>query len=70
MVLVSALLFGAEADRVLVPSGTLVWVNTSGASTAIHLPAEDVDAALGGAWDGVASQAGVAIWTVLRRART
>ena len=69
-VLVNALLFPAELDRVLAPSGTLVWVNTSGASTPIHLPAEDVEAALPGAWDGVASQAGAATWTVLRRAGT
>lgn len=69
-VLVNALLFGPEADRVLAPSGTLVWVNTSGTSTPIHLPAQDVEAALPGEWDGVASQAGSATWAVLRRAGT
>lgn len=68
LVLINALLFGAEADRVLAPAGRLVWVNTSGASTPIHLPAADVEAALPGAWDGVASQAGAATWTVLWRA--
>lgn len=66
-VLVNALLFGPELARVLAPSGALVWVNTSGPSTPIHLPAEDVDAALPGTWHGVASRAGSATWTVLRR---
>lgn len=68
-VLVNALLFPAELDRVLAPEGLLVWVNTSGEGTPIHLPAETVEQRLPGRWDGVASRAGSATWAVLRRGR-
>ncbi len=68
VVLVNALLFPGEVERVLAPAGRVVWVNTSGESTPIHLPAQDVEAALPGAWDGVASRAGAATWAVLWRA--
>ena len=68
-VLVNMLLFPAEIDRVLVPSGVLIWVNTSGERTPIHLSADDVERAMPGDWDGVTSEAGWGTWTVLRRAR-
>jgi SAM-dependent methyltransferase len=68
LVLVNALLFPAEARRVLGAAGTLVWVNTHGDRTPIYLPAEDVAAALGPGWEGVASEAGWGTWAVLRRA--
>jgi SAM-dependent methyltransferase len=68
VVLVNALLFPTEVDRVLAPGGTVVWVNTVGDRTPIHLPAEDVAAALPGDWDGVAASAGPGTWCVLRRA--
>lgn len=64
LVLVNAFLFPAEVERVLAPSGVIVWVNSRGADTPIHLPAGDVDAALGGTWDGVASRAGWGTWSV------
>jgi len=67
-VLVNMLLFAEEITRVLAPSGRVVWVNSSGEETPIHLPSEEVHAALPGAWDGVASRAGNATWAVLWRA--
>ncbi len=68
VVLVNALLFPAEVDRVLAPGGKVVWVNTIGEHTPIHLPADDVAAALPGSWEGVASRAGTGTWAVLGRA--
>jgi SAM-dependent methyltransferase len=68
VVLILACLFPAEVDRVLAPDGTVVWVNSSGEQTPIHLPAADVVAALPGEWDGVAGRAGVGTWCVLQRA--
>lgn len=67
-VLVNAFLFPHEIDRVLAPGGTLVWVNTAGDLTPIHLTTEDVVRALPGPWDGVESAAGWGTWAVLRRA--
>jgi SAM-dependent methyltransferase len=66
-VLVNMLLFPTEVARVLAPHGTLVWVNTSGPATPIHLPASDVVAALGSGWTAVASSAGTGTWCVARR---
>ena len=37
VVLVNAFLFPAEVDRVLAPDGLVVWVNSSGERTPIHL---------------------------------
>jgi SAM-dependent methyltransferase len=68
IVLVNALLFPAEVDRVLAPDGAVVWVNSSGDQTPIHLRSEEVAAVLPGEWRGVASRAGEASWCVLRRA--
>jgi ubiquinone/menaquinone biosynthesis C-methylase UbiE len=65
--LVNALLFPAEVARVLAPGGTLIWVNTSGDQTPIHLAAADVVRALPGEWTGVASQIGRGTWCVTRR---
>ena len=42
VVLVNCFLFPAEVDRVLAPDGVVVWVNSSGAETPIHLPPDDV----------------------------
>jgi SAM-dependent methyltransferase len=70
VVLVNCFLFPGEVDRVLAPDGLVVWVNSSGAETPIHLPAVDVMAALPGRWEGVESTAGVGIWCVLRRSAT
>ncbi len=66
VVLVNCFLFPHEVDRVLAPDGVVVWVNSSGAETPIHLPPEDVVAALPGSWTGVRSAAGAGIWSVLR----
>ena len=51
----------------LARGGALVWVNTLAEWTPIHLPPEDVVAALPGAWDGVWAHAGWGTWTVVRR---
>jgi len=67
VVLVNCFLFPAEVDRVLAPHGVVVWVNSSGVDTPIHLPPSDVVAALPGRWSGVHSQAGIGIWAVLHR---
>jgi len=66
-VLINAFLFPVEVDRVLAPGGLVVWVNSSGESTPIHLTAEEVVEVLPGDWDGVAARAGVGTWCVLHR---
>ena len=68
VVLVNALLFPREIDRLLGPGGVVVWVNTNGDQTPIHLPADDVVAALPGEWHGRSSRAGTGTWAVLQRA--
>lgn len=68
VVLVNALLFPAEVDRVLAPDGSVAWVNSSGDQTPIYLRSEEVAAVLPGQWRGVASRAGQGSWCVLRRA--
>ena len=68
VVLVNAFLFPNEVDRVLAADGIVVWVNSSGDQTPIHLPASDVAAALPGRWSGVHSTAGAGTWCALRRA--
>jgi SAM-dependent methyltransferase len=68
VVLVNCFLFPAEVDRVLSPAGVVVWVNSSGGETPIHLPPEDVAEALPGRWEGVQARAGVGIWCTLWRA--
>lgn len=69
LVLCNAFLFPVEADRVLAPEGVVVWVNSRGAGTPIHLLATEVDDALPGRWDGVASTAGWGTWSVHWRCR-
>jgi hypothetical protein len=70
VVLVNCFLFPAEVDRVLGPDGVVVWVNSSGPLTPIHLLPEEVLEALPGRWEGVASGAGIGLWAVLHRAGT
>jgi SAM-dependent methyltransferase len=67
VVLMNMLLFPAEIDRVLAPGGALVWVNSRGTGTPIHLPAQDVVDALPGTWRATASSHGSATWCVSRR---
>ncbi len=66
-VLVNAFLFPTEIDRLLAPGGVVVWVNTAGDQTPIHLAAETVEEALPGAWEGLGSDAGWGTWSVWRR---
>ena len=68
VVLINCFLFPAEVDRVLAPDGVLLWVNSSGGETPIHLPPEDVVEALPGRWEGTRARAGVGIWCAVRRA--
>jgi SAM-dependent methyltransferase len=67
-VLVNAFLFPTELDRVLRADGSIVWVNSRGPATPIHLSAERVVGALPGRWRATASTAGAGTWAVLRRA--
>ena len=66
--MINAFLFPAEVERVLSPGGALVWVNSSGEDTLIHLSVDDLLAALPGEWCGTSSRAGEGLWCVLRRA--
>lgn len=67
VLMVNMLLFPTEVDRVLDPDGVIVWVNTRGDQTPIHLPPDDVAAALPGEWAGVTARAGAGLWATLRR---
>jgi len=67
LVLVNALLMPAEVDRVLAPGGAVLWVSALAEFTPIYLPAEDVEKALPGEWNGRAAEAGWGSWCVLRR---
>ncbi len=67
VVLINMLLFPDEVDRVLRPAGAILWVNTTGDQTPIHLPPADVLAALPGRWAGTTARAGTGFWLVARR---
>jgi len=67
VVLVNAFLFPAEVDRILRQDGFLLWVNSSGEQTPIHLSPDQVAASLPGQWRGTASRAGEGTWCVLQR---
>lgn len=67
VLLINMLLFPAEIDRVLRPEGVLLWVNTLGDQTPIHLPAADVVRALPGDWAGTTAAAGTGFWVTARR---
>ena len=64
LVLVNCFLFPNEVPRVVAPSGVIVWVNSRGADTPIHLTTEEVDQALPGNWDAVKSATGWGTWSV------
>ncbi|MDQ3985509.1 MAG: class I SAM-dependent methyltransferase [Actinomycetota bacterium] len=68
LLLVNMLLFPGEVDRVLDARGALVWVSTAGPNTPIYLSPEEIEAALPGDWDIIASEAGRGTWSVARRA--
>ena len=57
-----------KIDRVLRPGGTVLWVNTLGDQTPIHLPAADVLEALPGKWAGTTAHAGTGFWLTANRA--
>jgi len=67
VVMINMLLFPDEINRVLRPDGVLLWVNTLGDQTPIHLPAPDVLTALPGDWSGRTARAGTGFWLTARR---
>ena len=67
VMLINMMLFPGEIDRVLRPEGSLLWVNTLGDQTPIHLPAADVLEALPGDWQGTTAHAGTGFWLAARR---
>ena len=67
IVLANMFLFPAEMDRVLADGGAIVWLNSRGVNTPIHLTTEAVLDALPGEWSAVESQFGAATWAVCRR---
>lgn len=66
-VCVNMFLFAHEVRRVLRPGGSLIWVNSMGERTPIHLSAEAVLAAMGDGFEAVASRSGWGTWAVLHR---
>ncbi len=68
IVLVNAFLFPAELDRVLAPKGAIVWMNSLAEDTPIHLPIEDLLAAMPRRWIAITAEAGWGEWAVVRRA--
>ncbi len=67
LLMINMLLFPHEVDRVLRSGGVVLWVNTMGDQTPIHLPAEDVLNALPGRWLGRTARAGTGFWLTARR---
>ena len=68
VVLINAFLFPAEVNRVLSPSGVVIWITANGERTPIYLSPEEVVSLLPGRWTGTASRVGEGEWCVLRRA--
>jgi SAM-dependent methyltransferase len=67
VLMVNMLLFPHEVDRVLRRGGVIVWVNSLGDQTPIHLPPNDVLTALPGNWVGSTARAGTGFWLTARR---
>ena len=67
ILMINMILFPTEVDRVLRPAGSLLWVNTLGDQTPIHLPADDVLDALPGEWRGRTARAGTGFWLTATR---
>lgn len=67
VLMINMLLFPHEVDRVLRPGGSVIWINTLGDQTPIHLPATDVLAALPGTWFGRTARAGTGFWLAAER---
>ena len=68
VLLINMLLFPDEVDRVLRPRGSVVWANTLGDQTPIHLPPDDVLHSLPGRWTGRWAKAGTGFWLTAHRA--
>jgi SAM-dependent methyltransferase len=67
VVMINMLLFPHEVDRVLRHGGTVLWINTLGDQTPIHLPPADVLTALPGSWTGRTASAGTGFWLAATR---
>lgn len=67
VLLINMFLFPGEIDRVLRPDGVVVWVNTLGDQTPIHLSPADVVEALPGAWSAITARAGTGFWVTAHR---
>jgi SAM-dependent methyltransferase len=67
VLMINMLLFPTEVDRVLRAGGVVVWVNTLGDQTPIHLTASEVVDALPGSWHGRTARAGTGFWLAARR---
>jgi len=67
VLMINMILFPSEVDRILRPGGSILWVNTLGDQTPIHLPAADVLEALPGEWQGRTARAGTGFWLAARR---
>jgi SAM-dependent methyltransferase len=67
LVCLNMFLFADEVDRVLAAGGALVWVNSIGERTPIHLSSAAVADALGEGFRVVASRAAWGTWAVARR---
>ena len=68
VMMINMILFPDEVDRVVRPGGTVLWINTLGDQTPIHLPAADVLEVLPGEWSGTTAHAGTGFWLAARRA--
>jgi len=67
VVLVNMLLFPSEVDRFLADEGTVLWINTNGHETPIHLSPEAVVDVMPGTWEATAGRAGTGLWAAVRR---
>lgn len=67
VVLINAFLFPHEVTRLLREGGVVLWVNSSGPQTPIHLSTDEVVGALPFSLEGVESRAGAGTWCALRR---
>jgi len=67
VLLANMFLFPAEVKRVLKPQGLVIWYNSIGEHTPIHLTDKQLLEALGDGWHGIASKWSHATWCVLHR---
>lgn len=67
VLMINMLLFPQELDRILRRGGVIVWVNSLGDQTPIHLPPDDVISSLPGDWSGRTARAGTGFWLTARR---